>query len=213
MFRNSKELELSNSQYDRATYINHDLIFSDQYIEAIKKLGENKYVTKSIIASTRAMLTHHHGDKYEDLYFIDTETNKIRKRTDYKKETQKVEPSKSMMRMLKDNPNIIGIHNHPTSAPPSIGDIIVCAERKYKYGLVICHNGTIYQYKVFPNYNVYRVDSSLNIFSMEEASLINIIYDKEALKYRHNKNMSNLIDNLLGVGVELKEVLWYGENL
>lgn len=52
--------------------------------------------------------------------------------------------------MLRDADvnTIIAIHNHPGSSAPSYSDLLVCKNRKYKYGLVVCHDGTIYQYSV-----------------------------------------------------------------
>ena len=43
---------------------------------------------------------------------------------------------------------IIAIHNHPGSNVPSTADLIVCKNRGYKFGLVVCHNGKIYKYSV-----------------------------------------------------------------
>ena len=54
-----KEDEQSNSKYNRSTYINRNVIFSDRYIEAIKSLGEDKTCTSLIIESARTMLEHH----------------------------------------------------------------------------------------------------------------------------------------------------------
>lgn len=43
---------------------------------------------------------------------------------------------------------IIAVHNHPGSSVPSLADLLVCGKRKYKYGIVVCHNGKIYKYAV-----------------------------------------------------------------
>ena len=55
-----------------------------------------------------------------------------------------------MKKMLRDadKNTIIAIHNHPGSSPPSYSDIMACKDRKYKYGLVVCHDGMIYKYSV-----------------------------------------------------------------
>ena len=55
-----------------------------------------------------------------------------------------------MKQMLRDAEpySIIAIHNHPGSSAPSLPDIMACKDRKYKYGLVACHDGKIYKYAV-----------------------------------------------------------------
>lgn len=38
--------------------------------------------------------------------------------------------------------------DYPESMAPSLSDLNVVVERRYKYGFVVCHNGTIYKYRV-----------------------------------------------------------------
>ena len=55
------------------------------------------------------------------------------------------------MKKLLENANlysVIAIHNHPGSSAPSLPDIMACIDRKYKYGLIVCHDGKIYKYSV-----------------------------------------------------------------
>ena len=54
---------------------------------------------------------------------------------------------KKMVRSAEPN-TIIGIHNHPHSSVPSADDLGAAYDRKYKFGLVACHNGTLYKYTV-----------------------------------------------------------------
>lgn len=61
-----------------------------------------------------------------------------------------VKPSRAMMKVHKkaDDNTIIGIHNHSNNSQPSIDDICTFVARKYKYGIVTCHNGTVYKYTI-----------------------------------------------------------------
>ena len=43
---------------------------------------------------------------------------------------------------------LIAIHNHPDSFAPSFADIATAYKRKYKYGVVVAHNGTIFKYSI-----------------------------------------------------------------
>ena len=158
------EIEDERSNGDRTVYINRELIFSNRYIDAIKSLGEDRYCSKDILDSLRKMLEHHHGDKYEDLYFIDAKTHKILSRTDYRVNEQEVLPTSAMKDMARNNPNIISIHNHPTDALPSYEDIKTCFLVGYKYGLVACHGGDIFQYRTLDNINKVMYESECLIY-------------------------------------------------
>ena len=62
----------------------------------------------------------------------------------------KAKPNKPMEKMLSKmaTHSIIAVHNHPGSSVPSMPDILACVKRKYKYGVVVCHDGKIYKYSV-----------------------------------------------------------------
>jgi hypothetical protein len=50
--------------------------------------------------------------------------------------------------VIKYPPNtLISIHNHPESKPPSGSDFYSCGIRKYKKGIICCHNGDVYVYQ------------------------------------------------------------------
>ncbi len=205
------EDEKSNSKYDRETYINRKLIFSNQYERSILSLGENKECTRLILEAARTMTKHHHGDKYEDLYFIDCVTNISLAQTEYRVREHEVLPTKAMKELANDNPNIISIHNHPTNGLPSLSDLNSCSKIGYKYGLVICHNGSIYKYKTRKEYNNINSEIALNIFTKEELLLAGLAFDKETFKNKHKENISELKNNLSDAGIEFTEVLWYAD--
>lgn len=54
------------------------------------------------------------------------------------------------MKKLKTFPeySVIGIYNHPGSGFMSVDDFKSAYKRRYKYGIVICHNSTIYKYSM-----------------------------------------------------------------
>lgn len=206
------EREQSNSKYDRSTYINRDLIFSDRYIAAIKLLNEDRYVTKSIYESARKMLNHHHGNKYEDLYFIDSSTNTVKARTDYKDNVQEVFPTEAMKAFALQNPNIISIHNHPTSTIPSYKDIMTCHEKKYKYGLVVCHNGRIYQYYTTPDAILDDYEFNFTIYIKKENDakdrFMRNEIDLTTFNLLHYKYFTNFASKVANHGIFIKEVLY-----
>lgn len=208
----SNEIEIEKSNKNRDVYINRNLIFSDRYIEAIKSLGENKYCTRTIVDVSRTILEHHHGDKFEDLCFIDSSTNKSLSRMDYREREQEVLPTKAMKQMAINNPNIISIHNHPTDALPSYEDVKTCYLIGYKYGLVICHGGSIYQYKSLNEINRIIYESESNIFYKEEQILsekyVNQQISEKEFKVEHNANFYKFALRALDAGIYIREVLW-----
>ena len=144
------EKEESKRKYKyKDTVINTAEISSAGYRRKFTNItGENK-ISRSLWENALDMLDHRSGTKYEDLAFVNSKTGDAKINKNYDKENT-ASPSKSMKKMLRDadENTIIAIHNHPGSSAPSYSDLLVCKNRKYKYGLVVCHDGTIYQYSV-----------------------------------------------------------------
>ena len=144
------EKEESKRKYKyKDTVVNASEIGSARYRRKFSDItGENK-VSRLLWENALDMLDHRSGTKYEDLAFVDSKTEDAKINKNYDKEYA-ASPSKSMRKMLRDADanTIIAIHNHPGSSAPSYSDIMACKDRKYKYGLVACHDGTIYKYSV-----------------------------------------------------------------
>ncbi|MEZ3491567.1 MAG: hypothetical protein K1W38_04490 [Lachnospiraceae bacterium] len=161
----SKEKEGSKPKYDyAASKIDRKQIASAEYQNKFNALGENKRVTRSIRANAKKMLRHRSGTEYEDLVYINSKTGAVMVRDDYNVARQ-VNASKAMKKMVKDAEEytIIAIHNHPGSSVPSLSDIIVAQERKYKYGIVACHDGSIYKYGVSGEVNKAVTNGGLDL--------------------------------------------------
>lgn len=140
----------------------------------ISQLDENPKVSEEILNRVTEILYHRSGTPYEDLAYIDTinEKSLINKDFDYfdgKKSACK--PSEEMNVMLEKSTKgtIIGLHNHPRSKMVSMADLYKAYERKYKYGLVVCHNGNIFKYSVTKDSYIneateYTIENRLGIF-------------------------------------------------
>jgi hypothetical protein len=161
------EAEESKPKYQYAqTVINRKEIASASYRKKFNNLPETKKVQRKIAAEARSMLRHRSGTKYEDLSFIDSTSGDVLTQTNSKL-ISKVNPTKEMKKMLKtaEDYTIIGIHNHPESSAPSISDINVAIQRKYKYGLAVCHNGTVFKYAI--NGEVNQVNADIYLAKVE----------------------------------------------
>lgn len=177
------------------------IINSPNYRKTFDKLGEETKITRSIFQQAKNILTHRTGSDFEDLSFIDSVTGKFLTRTDYSVERQCI-PSKSMISMVKKaKPNtIIAIHNHPNSSVPSLDDIISAYKKKYKYGIIACHNGNIYKYNVLGEFNELIVDHLLD-------SVNKLIYNKDKIK-EYDKLLSRVLKQLEENNIYLEVLLW-----
>lgn len=180
------EKEESKRKYKyKDTVINTSEISSAGYRKKFTDItGENK-ISRVLWENALDMLDHRTGTKYEDLAFVDSKTGKARINKNYDKENT-ASPSKSMKKMLRDADanTIIAIHNHPGSSPPSYPDIMTCKDRKYKYGLVVCHDGTIYKYSVDGRkFNIPIATSALDL-------LLKDGYTKEVKKQLNDAGIS-----------------------
>ena len=144
------------------------------------------------------MLTHRSGGYFEDLSFVDSMTGKFLTRSDYNHERQCI-PPKAMKKMVeKAKPNtIIAIHNHPSSMVPSMDDIMCVWERKQKYGVIACHNGNVYKYRVLGKYDNNEVNYLLDILNRD-------IYNDNRKQYR----ITRVIDELKKHNVDMEVFLW-----
>ena len=115
---------------------------------------------------------------------------------DERTKTSACKPSKPMLEMLRNAKakTIIGLHNHPNSYAPSDSDIARAVERRYKYGLVFCHNGTKYKYYVHEDYNA--LNTHFNLDNLEKA-----VYDKDV------KRINKYIQDLKESGVDMEVFL------
>lgn len=136
-------------------------------------IDETPKIKRSVRDSVGKIYKHRSGSDREDLYFINSSTGSIRTSTKGD-EPGICHPTKSMKKMLADaeEGTIIGIHNHPRNSAPSLPDIMVAAERKYKYGIVACHDGTLYKYSVTGEVNKPMAESLLAIYEKREYSKI-----------------------------------------
>lgn len=149
-WKNSTEQEESKTKYMyNDTIAKEDLINSSEYRRKFNNVSDQTKINRTAWKLSKEIIKHRSGTKYEDLAFIDSKTGKYTINKNYNVESQ-AKMNKPMKKMLNKSAKneIIAIHNHPGSNVPSTADLIVCKNRGYKFGLVVCHNGKIYKYSV-----------------------------------------------------------------
>ena len=184
------------------TVVDTSDINSSRYRRQFNALGEPTDITRQMYQESKNILNHRTGTLYEDLTFIDSRTGKIITQTDYNVERE-VMPSKRMKKMVETSEpySIIAIHNHPTSSVPSMSDINSAWKKKYKYGVIICHNGNLYKYKINGEYDPDYIDMLLDKVNI-------IIYNKDKLNNQFKPRLSQVLDDLKKNNIDLEVFLW-----
>ncbi len=164
------EKEESKPKYQYPdTVVNKKILKSSQYRRKFENVSEDTKLNRTAWKVSQRMLEHRSGSRYEDLAFIDGITGKSIVNESYDAENR-AKPSKAMLKMLKDadHGTIIAIHNHPGSSVPSLADLMVCINRGYQFGLVVCHDGKIYKYFVDKaKFNPVIADTALDKLEIE----------------------------------------------
>lgn len=171
-------MQLEDQRYGRNknTLVNKTYIASGEYRNKFDKISDNPEVSRVLYAKAKEMLEHRSGTRYEDMYWIDGDTGKvIAKILDEKKEEQ-VSYSEKIANTIKKANNVIAMHTHPASLPPSIVDFNTAFENGYSESLVICHDGSIYRYSANEKlsetlFDMYVAQNEKKGMSIKEAQL------------------------------------------
>lgn len=139
--------EIQRYGRNKRTVINHSYINSGSYRKKFDKISNDKKLNRLIYRSAKEMLEHRSGTMYEDMYWIDiNSTEIIAKETEQKRES-KISYSSATKKAIKKYNNILTIHTHPGSMPPSIADFNSAYTHGYSVSLVCCHDGKVYMYQ------------------------------------------------------------------
>lgn len=142
----TEELEEQRAGRNKHTTIDHSYIESGEYRRKFNALFADPQLQRLAYQLAKQMLYHRSGTLFEDMYWIDLdEAAVIASETTGTKE-EKIEYSKKTVNAIKTHSNILTIHTHPNSHPPSIQDLNSNCQNNYSLGIVLCHNGQIYAY-------------------------------------------------------------------
>lgn len=139
-------LEYQRYGRNKNTVINSTYINSGEYRRKFDKITHNDDINRILYLKAKEMLFHRSGTLFEDMYWIDGDTGEIVAKALDEKEEEKIEYSASVLKSIQNRNNLITMHTHPNSMPPSIADFNSCFEHDYATCLIICHNGIIYSY-------------------------------------------------------------------
>ncbi len=142
-----QEIEEQRAGRNKSTAVDHAYIDSAAYRRKFDRISDHLGLNRLLYQLAKEMLKHRSGTLFEDMYWIDPKTIKVvAKETDSAAEGQIVY-SKRTREIVVQNENLITIHSHPNSFPPSISDINSNYANKYLAGIIACHDGRIYLYQ------------------------------------------------------------------
>lgn len=132
------EIEEQREGRNKETIVNHSYINSGEYKRKFDSISNNKELSRIIYKISKNMLKHRSGTKYEDMYWIDLDTlNVVAKETTAVVE-KRIVYSVATERKIKKNNNLLTLHTHPDSFPPSIDDLNSNFDHAYAAGIVLC---------------------------------------------------------------------------
>ena len=139
-------LELQRYGRNKSTLVDKAYINSGEYRRKFDKITDNPRVNKTLYDCAKTALKHRSGTAYEDMYWIDGDTGDVILSVTDSTDERAIIYTNKIKQAIKNNENIITLHTHPSSMPPSISDLNSCCNNRYKIGTVACHNGTVFVY-------------------------------------------------------------------
>ena len=153
--------EFEEQRYGRNknTTINHTYINGGEFRKKFDNISNNPNLNRLLYQLAKQMLNHRSGTLYEDMYWIDLDKISVIASELTCDTEEQIIYSKATIQIISSHDNLLTVHSHPNSFPPSIGDLNSNFEHRYKIGIIICHNGKIYMYAVSEkiNENYYKI--------------------------------------------------------
>lgn len=131
---------------NRATKIIRSYIAGAQYRRKFDEISDSPVLNRLLYRLAKRMLYHRSGTVFEDMYWISPETLGVVAAETASSEEKSIHYSRSTLRLVKQTEGLITIHSHPDSYPPSIEDFNSNFFNHYSMGIVVGHNGAVYQY-------------------------------------------------------------------
>ena len=139
-------LEYQRYGRNKNTVVNRTYINSGEYRRKFDKITHNDDINRILYSKAKEMLFHRSGTLYEDMYWIDGDTGEIVAKALDEEEEEKIEYTPSISKAINGRDNLITMHTHPNSMPPSMADFNSCFKHSYGQSLVLCHDGIVYSY-------------------------------------------------------------------
>ncbi|MGN1157065.1 MAG: hypothetical protein ACI4TK_12885 [Agathobacter sp.] len=143
---NTNEIEEQRKGRDKERQIDHSFINKGDYKRKFDNITNDIELSRLLYSLAKQILEHRNGTAYEDMYWIDGNTNKIVAKELCPRMEKEVSYSTNTEKIIKQNPGLITIHNHPDGFPPSANDFNSNFKNNYSIGIICGHNGKVYVY-------------------------------------------------------------------
>lgn len=192
-FMQGNELEEQRPGRNKKTAVNKAYINSGAYRRKFDELTDSDSLNRLLYQLAKKMLDHRAGTKFEDMYWIDIDTEDIIAEETTMTVEEEIIYSKATIKAIGEHDNIITIHTHPSSSPPSAGDLNANFSHEYQAGVIVCHNGDVY---------LYASDEMIDddYFSLTIAEYLNQGYNE---REAHKKAIEEMCDKF---DINVKEV-------
>ena len=138
-------LEYQRYGRNKDTIVNKTYIESGEYRRKFDNITDDPKVNKALYQCAKEALYHRSGTALEDMYWIDEQGN-IAVSIKDSDTPREVTYTQAVKRAIENRSDLVTIHNHPSSMPPSIDDLNSSCKRDYRYGVVACHDGKVFVY-------------------------------------------------------------------
>lgn len=141
-------LEMENQRYGRnkSTIVDKSIINSGRYRKKFDAVTSNKKLASLFYEKAKEMLVHRSGTEIEDMYWFDENGAEVIAAVLDETEHECIGYSEVIKRKISRAQNVVAMHTHPHSMPPSVDDFNAAFQNGYSYGIVICHDGSVFVY-------------------------------------------------------------------
>ena len=127
-----------------------DFVESDHYGALFNNIADSAEADQSILSAAKTALNHRNGTDCEDLILLDSKTGEVLYKLDYCDVPHGVNYDDKINAVIEkahaEGKEIISLHNHPQSYPPSLDDGASAFAHGYKKGVVVTHDGRVFVY-------------------------------------------------------------------
>ena len=139
-------LEYQRYGRNKNTVANKTYINSGEYRRKFDKITHNDDINRILYLKAKEMLFHRSGTLLEDMYWIDSAHRTVIAEETESCSEEQIVYSNSIRSKIQKYDNLITLHSHPNSYPPSINDLNSNFINHYGLGIVVCHDGKIFKY-------------------------------------------------------------------
>lgn len=169
-------MEQQRKGRNKETIVNSAYINSGEYKRKFDNIADNAELSRLLYKLAKNMLIHRSGTEFEDMYWIDLDEIRVIAEETNSLVKKRIIYSNKIIKKNQSCKNIITIHSHPDSFPPSIADFNSNYDHNYVVGIVACHNGKLYMYsaneRINEDYYKLVVEGFLKIgYNEEEAQI------------------------------------------